>query len=166
MRRRRLKRLVRPGAVTAALWTACIALEGDARAVSAATRTETATDEPLSEMTATLEDDPLDGSEGVRTSWVLDWPNVAGADGYEVTFRTSEGASARKTWLEAPPFRLEVARTEKAERRAESTQRQLAVVSGLLSVRVSAHFPDGHHGAPSPWLAVGRTLRDRTRSLP
>lgn len=91
-----------------------------------------------------------------RTHWELNWPTVAGAVGYDIEFFTSEGVSARRTALSAPPLRLEVAKGDHAQQRGRfNRELQLATIRGLLSVRVVARLSGQRHTALTPWIAVG-----------
>jgi hypothetical protein len=132
----------RHGLATAALWLATSAPAASAPAA-------------VSRLTATLDDVPLERG-GYHTLWVVDWAPVEGADGYELTYRTSEGASGRSTLLERPPLRLEVAGDERSLPSSTVRTAQLTAIGSLLALQVTPHFPGGRRGSPWPWLEVGR----------
>ena len=144
MRSRRVirHRLLRHGLATAALWLATSAPAASAPA-------------GVSRLTATLDDVPLERG-GSHTLWVVDWDPVVGADGYELTYRTSEGASGRSTLVERPPLRFEVARDERPFPSSGVRSAQLTAIASLLALQVTPHLPGGRRGSPWPWLEVGR----------
>ena len=117
----------------------------------------------LTGLRATLEDttDPY-STEGVkhwrwRTHWVIQWAPVPDAVAYELIYMTSEGASKKSTRLDAPPFRLEVAKGDNPQTEGMPTRTiQLITIQSLLSVRVVPRMADGSLGPASPWLQAGR----------
>jgi hypothetical protein len=145
--------LLRQGLATAALWVAGLALGRDARPATPVP----APSAPASPsgLRAALYDVPLERG-GSQTLWVVDWDQVEGVDGYEVTYRTSEGASGRSTLVDRPPLRLEVARDDRAQPSSAVRSAQLTAIRSLLALRVTPHFPGGgRQESPWPWLEVG-----------